>query len=117
MPAEVSQVKGRQNGSIVFCSYGCRFSQPYVLYGVVKFVWHPVRAALNHAGFSAINHVGFMANPALSIDMYYVYVLLSLKDNKFYIGFSEDVKKRLADYNAGRNMSTKPRRPFELIYY
>ena len=49
--------------------------------------------------------------------MYYVYVLLSLKDSKFYIGFSEDIKKRLADHNAGRNTSTKPRRPFELIYY
>ncbi|MBI5872865.1 MAG: GIY-YIG nuclease family protein [Candidatus Omnitrophica bacterium] len=49
--------------------------------------------------------------------MYYVYVLLSLKDKKFYIGFSEDVKKRLADHNAGRNTSTKPRRPLKLIYY
>jgi len=49
--------------------------------------------------------------------MYYVYVLLSLQDKKFYIGFSEDIKKRLADHNAGRNTSTKPRRPFELIYY
>jgi putative endonuclease len=49
--------------------------------------------------------------------MYYVYVLLSLKDNKFYIGFSEDIQKRLADHNAGRNTSTKPRRPLELIYY
>jgi len=49
--------------------------------------------------------------------MYYVYVLLSLRDNKFYIGFSENIKKRLADHNAGRNTSTKPRRPFKLIYY
>jgi putative endonuclease len=49
--------------------------------------------------------------------MYYVYILLSLKDNKFYAGFSEDIKKRLADHNAGRNTSTKLRRPFELIYY
>ncbi len=57
-----------------------------------------------------------MANPTL-YKMYYVYVLLSLKDKKFYIGFSEDVNKRLADHNAGRNTSTKSRRPFELIYY
>lgn len=49
--------------------------------------------------------------------MYYVYVLLSLKDKNFYIGFSEDVKKRLTDHNAGRNTSTKSRRPLELIYY
>ena len=49
--------------------------------------------------------------------MYHVYILLSLKDHKFYIGFSEDIKKRLADHNAGRNTSSKPRRPFELLYY
>lgn len=49
--------------------------------------------------------------------MYYVYVLLSLKDNNFYIGFSEDIEKRLADHNAGRNTSTKSRRPLALIYY
>lgn len=49
--------------------------------------------------------------------MFFVYVLLSLKDKKFYIGFSKDVKKRLEDHNAGRNTSTKPRRPLELIYY
>ena len=49
--------------------------------------------------------------------MYYVYVLLSLKDNHFYIGFSENVMKRLAGHNSGHNTSTKPRRPFELIYY
>jgi len=49
--------------------------------------------------------------------MYYVYVLLSLKDSKFYIGFSEDINKRLADHNAGRNTSTKVRRPLELIYH
>ncbi len=49
--------------------------------------------------------------------MYYTYVLVSLKDHLLYIGFSEDVKKRLAAHNAGLNMSTKPRRPFELIYY
>lgn len=49
--------------------------------------------------------------------MHYVYVLLSLKDQKFYIGFSEDVEKRLKDHNAGRNTSTKVRMPLELIYY
>jgi len=54
---------------------------------------------------------------SLYIDMYYVYILLSLKDSKLYSGFSEDIKKRLADHNAGRNTSTKSRRPFKLLYY
>ena len=49
--------------------------------------------------------------------MYYVYVLLSLKDNKFYIGFTNDLRRRLREHNSGRNSSTKPRLPLKLIYY
>jgi len=49
--------------------------------------------------------------------MYYVYVLLSLKDKKFYIGFTNDLKKRLKEHNSGNNISTKSRLPLELIYY
>ncbi len=49
--------------------------------------------------------------------MYYVYVLLSNKDRNFYIGFTENVEQRLDEHNAGKNVSTKLRRPFGLIYY
>ncbi len=49
--------------------------------------------------------------------MYFVYVLKSLKDDKFYIGFSEDVKRRNKDHNSGKVLSTKDRRPFKLIDY
>lgn len=49
--------------------------------------------------------------------MYYVYVLQSLKDKKFYIGFSHDLRKRLKDHNSGGTKSTKTRRPFKLLYY
>jgi putative endonuclease len=48
--------------------------------------------------------------------MYYVYVLLSNKDHNFYIGFTENVEQRLDEHNAGKNVSTKLRRPFKLIY-
>ena len=49
--------------------------------------------------------------------MYHVYVLISLKDKKFYIGFSEDVVQRVKEHNSGKNVSTKNRRPFELVYF
>ncbi|QQG44122.1 MAG: GIY-YIG nuclease family protein [Candidatus Roizmanbacteria bacterium] len=49
--------------------------------------------------------------------MFYVYVLQSLKDKRFYIGFSADLKKRVKDHNEGRVVSTKNRRPLDLIYY
>jgi putative endonuclease len=46
---------------------------------------------------------------------YCVYILKSLKDNKFYIGSSSDVKARLAYHNSGRQRSTKTRIPFILV--
>jgi len=49
--------------------------------------------------------------------MYYVYVLLSKKDYRWYTGYSADLKKRFAEHNNGENESTRKRRPFELIYY
>ena len=49
--------------------------------------------------------------------MYYVYILLSLKDNKFYTGKTNDLTKRLIRHNKGFVRSTKHRRPFILIYF
>jgi putative endonuclease len=48
--------------------------------------------------------------------MYYVYVLKSLKDNKYYIGSCSDVKKRLDFHNSKLQRSTRSRVPFILIY-
>lgn len=49
--------------------------------------------------------------------MYYTYVLLSQKDNKFYTGYSRDLKKRFSQHKRGRVFSTKNRLPVKLIYY
>ncbi|MCX7785933.1 MAG: GIY-YIG nuclease family protein [candidate division WOR-3 bacterium] len=48
--------------------------------------------------------------------MYYVYVLKSMKDNKLYTGYTENLMKRIERHNLGRVKSTKHRRPFKLIY-
>ena len=49
--------------------------------------------------------------------MYYTFVQRSLKDNRFYIGFTSDLKQRFEQHQKGRIDSTKDRRPLELIYY
>lgn len=49
--------------------------------------------------------------------MYYVYILKSEKDNKLYIGYSTDLKKRFSEHQSGNVSSTRPRRPFELVFY
>jgi putative endonuclease len=48
---------------------------------------------------------------------YYIYVLQSLKDYNWYTGYTNDLKKRLKEHNDGKNISTKNRRPFKLIYF
>lgn len=49
--------------------------------------------------------------------MYYVYILQSLKDHEWYIGFTENIEQRVMEHNSGKNVSTKNRVPFKLIYY
>ena len=49
--------------------------------------------------------------------MFYTYVLQSLSDSKFYVGFTKDLKQRFDQHNKGLVNSTKDRRPFELVYY
>lgn len=51
------------------------------------------------------------------IRYYYVYVLLSLKDGKFYVGYTKNVQSRVLEHNNGKVRSTKDRRPFKLIYW
>lgn len=49
--------------------------------------------------------------------MYYTYVLRSLKDNKFYTGYTKDLKLRFEKHTKGLVESTKNRRPLKLVYY
>lgn len=50
--------------------------------------------------------------------MYFVYVLQSLKDSTFYIGYtSKDPKERLKEHNSGKSRYTKGHRPYALTKY
>jgi putative endonuclease len=48
--------------------------------------------------------------------MHFVYILISQKDNNFYIGFTNDLERRIKQHNNGQVASTKPRRPFKLFH-
>jgi putative endonuclease len=48
---------------------------------------------------------------------YYVYVLLSEKDNKLYTGYTFNLKARILFHSEGKVESTKNRRPLKLIYF
>lgn len=49
--------------------------------------------------------------------MQYVYVLKSGKDNRFYTGYTKNLKLRFEQHKAGLVESTKNRRSLKLIYY
>lgn len=49
--------------------------------------------------------------------MFYVYILKSSLNNRLYIGKTANLKIRLKEHNAGQNASTRPYRPWEVIFY
>jgi len=51
------------------------------------------------------------------MSMYYIYILQSLKNNSLYVGYSSNLKKRFDEHNAGKSSSTRPFRPYKLIFY
>jgi len=48
---------------------------------------------------------------------FYVYVLESSADNKLYIGYSNNLVRRIEEHKNGLSLATKFRRPFKLIYF
>ena len=49
--------------------------------------------------------------------MYYVYLIFSLKINKFYIGFTSDLRNRIKEHNSNQVKSTTNKGPWKLVYY
>ena len=50
--------------------------------------------------------------------MHYVYLMESLSlGGRRYVGYSDDLRQRIADHNAGKNPSTAPFRPWRLAAY
>lgn len=49
--------------------------------------------------------------------MEYVYVLLSLKDSRFYTGYTKNLKQRIEQHGLGKVGTTRNRRPLKVVYY
>ena len=48
--------------------------------------------------------------------MFYVYILQSLKDGSYYIGQTNNVSNRLERHNSQRQLATRSKVPWELVY-
>jgi putative endonuclease len=48
--------------------------------------------------------------------MWFVYLLQSKKDGTYYIGYTEDIKRRLLEHNQGKTKSISHKIPYKLIY-
>ncbi|HBD24970.1 MAG: hypothetical protein A2566_00590 [Candidatus Zambryskibacteria bacterium RIFOXYD1_FULL_40_13] len=49
--------------------------------------------------------------------MHYVYVIRSVELKELYIGQTNDLKRRFVEHNERKNVSTKNKAPFKLVYY
>jgi putative endonuclease len=49
--------------------------------------------------------------------MHYVYVLRSVSDGGFYIGYSANLRKGFQQHAQSDSLATSYRRPWKLIYY
>ncbi len=48
--------------------------------------------------------------------MHYVYILKSLKDSTYYVGYTADLEARIKTHNKGKNKYTKGHIPYELLH-
>lgn len=50
--------------------------------------------------------------------MFYTYILKSQRNGKYYIGSTNDLKRRFDEHNHGRGGKyTRDNKPFDLLYY
>ena len=48
---------------------------------------------------------------------FYIYVLKSSKDKQLYIGYTNNLVRRIEEHTKGLSFATKFRLPFKLIYF
>ena len=48
--------------------------------------------------------------------MYFLYIIESINTGRWYIGTTENLEKRLKEHNKGGTKSTRPFRPYKIVY-
>jgi putative endonuclease len=50
------------------------------------------------------------------VENYYTYIIESITNQRWYIGHTNDIDRRLSEHNSGQNKSTKGKGPWKLIF-
>ena len=50
------------------------------------------------------------------MENYYTYIIESITNQRWYIGHTNDIDRRLSEHNSGQNKSTKRKGPWKLIF-
>jgi putative endonuclease len=48
--------------------------------------------------------------------MYYIYIIESLKNGRYYVGSTVNLRDRMKRHNSGQMKSTKPHMPHKIVY-
>lgn len=48
--------------------------------------------------------------------IFYAYIIQSQKDKSYYVGYSNDLKKMLAQHNKAKSGYTSKKKPWKLVY-
>jgi len=46
-----------------------------------------------------------------------VYIIQSIKNKNLYVGYTDNLRRRIKEHNQGLNFSTKSNRPWQIIHY
>ena len=66
----------------------------------------------------SLKSAGRKRTTLMNIVMYYVYILQSINQPEhFYVGYTSDLKKRLADHNSGYSIHTNKFTPWRVYGY
>ncbi len=47
---------------------------------------------------------------------FFTYIIYSISKDKYYVGYTQDMETRVAKHNNGATRSTRPGRPWTLVY-
>jgi len=48
--------------------------------------------------------------------MYYIYIIKSESNGKYYVGYTSNLSQRIKSHNSGKNTSTKSGIPWKIVY-